>query len=49
MKLYRKNLKIYFLRFIRGDKKFSNSAALIRQMNKDVISAKKGLKAKLVV
>ena len=47
--LYRKNLKIYFLRFIRGDKKFSNSAALIRQMNKDVISAKKGLKAKLVV
>ena len=47
--LYKKNLKIYFLRFIRGDKKFSNSAALIRQMNKDVISAKKGLKAKLVV
>ena len=47
--LYRKNLRIYFLKFIRGDQKFSNSAALIRQMNKDVISAKKGLKTKLVV
>jgi len=47
--LYRKKLRIYFVKFIRGDRKFSNSARLIRQMNKDVISAKKGLKAKLVV
>ena len=47
--LYRKRLRIYFLKFIRGDREFSNSARLIRQMNKDVISAKKGLKAKLVV
>jgi len=47
--LYRKRLRIYFLKFIRGDREFSNSAKLIRQMNKDVISAKKGLKAMLVV
>ncbi len=39
--LYKKKLKIYFLKFIRRDRKFSNSAALIKQMNKDVISAKK--------
>ena len=47
--LYRKRLRIYFLKFIRGDREFSNSAKLIMQMNKDVISAKKGLKAMLVV
>ena len=47
--LYRKRLRIFFLKFIRGDREFSNSARLIRQMNKDVISSKKGLKAKLVV
>ena len=39
--LYKKKLKVYFLKFIRRDRKFSNSAALIKQMNKDVISAKK--------
>ncbi len=44
---YKKKLKVYFLKFIREDKKFSNSAALVRQMNKDVILAKKSLKAKL--
>ena len=47
--LYRKKIKVYFLKFIREDRKFSNSATLIRQMNKDVISAKKGLKTKLVI
>ena len=47
--LYRKRLRIYFLKFIRSDKKFNNSTQLIRQMNKDVIFAKKGLKAKLVL
>jgi len=47
--LYKKKIKIYFIKFIRGDKEFKNSAGLIRQMNKDVILAKKGLKAKLVV
>ena len=47
--LYRKRLRIFFLKFIRRDREFSNSAGLIRQMNKDVILAKKGLKAKLVV
>ena len=39
--LYKKKLKVYFLKFIRSDKKFRNSAELIRQMNKDVILAKK--------
>ena len=33
---------------MRKDIKFNNSAQLIRQMNKDVISAKKGLKTKLL-
>jgi len=47
--LYKKNLKVYFLKFLRSDKKFKNSEQLIRQMNKDVIFAKKGLKTKLVL
>ena len=47
--LYRKKLRVYFLKYIRRDRKFSNSAGLIRQMNKDVIFAKKGLKAKIVL
>ena len=47
--LYKKKLRVYFLKFIRPDKKFSNSAGLINQMNKDVILVKKGLKAKLVL
>ena len=47
--LYKKKLRIYFLKFLRGDKKFVNSIQLIRQMNKDVIFAKKGLKAKLIL
>ena len=47
--LYKKKLKVYFLEFIRRDRKFTNSKALIKQMNKDVILAKKSLKAKLVV
>ena len=47
--LYKKKLRIYFLKFIRNDKKFKNSAQLIKQMNKDVIFAKKGLKTKIVV
>ena len=46
--LYKKKIKVYFLKFLRGDKKYNNSAQLIKQMNKDVISAKKGLKTKLV-
>ena len=41
--LYKKELKVYFLKFIRGDRKFKNSAELVRQMNKDVISAKKAV------
>jgi riboflavin kinase/FMN adenylyltransferase len=47
--LYKKKLRVYFLKFLRGDKKFSNSAQLIAQMNKDVIFAKKGLQTKLVL
>ena len=47
--LYKKKLRVYFTKFIRRDKKFKNSAKLIEQMNKDVIFAKKGLKAKIVL
>jgi len=47
--LYKKKLRVYFLKFLRGDRKFKNPAQLIKQMNKDVIFAKKGLKAKLVI
>ena len=39
--LYKKKLRIYFLKFIRRDRKFSSSSALVGQMNKDVILAKK--------
>ena len=47
--LYKKKLRIYFQKFIRRDRKFRNSVGLIRQMNKDVIVAKKGLKTRLVL
>ena len=47
--LYQKKIRVYFLKFIRGDRKFSNQNELIKQMNKDVILAKKGLKGKLVI
>ena len=47
--LYKKKLRVYFLKFLRRDQKFKNPAQLIRQMNKDVILAKKGLKTKLVL
>jgi len=47
--LYKKKLRVYFLKFIRGEQKFENSSSLIRQMNKDVIFAKKSLKAKLAL
>ena len=46
--LYKKKIKVYFLKFLRGDRKYSSAAQLIKQMNKDVISAKKGLKTKLI-
>ena len=42
-------MKVYFLKFLRGDKKFKSSKELINQMNKDVISAKKSLKTKLIL
>ena len=47
--LYRKRLRIYFLKFIRGEQKFKNSTNLTRRINKDVIFAKKSLKTKLVL
>jgi riboflavin kinase/FMN adenylyltransferase len=47
--LYKKKLRVYFLKFLRKDQKFNSSERLIRQMNKDVIFAKKGLKTKLVL
>jgi len=47
--LYKKKLRVYFLKFLRRDRKFKSSKELIKQMNKDVIFAKKGLKTKLVL
>tara|TARA_Y100000590_G_scaffold170683_1_gene195298 strand:- start:2015 stop:2953 length:939 start_codon:yes stop_codon:yes gene_type:complete len=47
--LYKKKLRVYFLKYLRRDKKFKNSAKLIDQMNKDLILVKKGLKTKLVL
>jgi len=47
--LYKKTLRVYFLKFLREDRKFKSSEELIRQMNKDVILAKKGLKTKLTL
>ena len=47
--LYKKKLRVYYVKFIRPDKKFKNSSRLIRQMNKDVILAKKGLKGKQLI
>ena len=47
--LYKKNLRVYFLKFIRKDRKFKTAKRLVDQMNKDVISAKKGLNTKLVL
>ena len=46
--LYKKRLRVYFLKFIRGEKKFENSISLMKQMNKDVIFVKKHLKKQLV-
>ena len=47
--LYKKKLRVYFLKFLRGDRKFKSPEELIRQMNKDVLLAKKGLKTKLTL
>jgi len=47
--LYKKKLRVYFVKFIREDKKFKNSSELVVQMNKDVILAKKGLKGKMTI
>ena len=47
--LYKKKLRVYFLKFLREDRKFKNASQLIKQMNKDVIFAKKSLKEKLVL
>ena len=47
--LYKKKLRVFFLKFIRRDETFDNSSKLIIQMNKDVIIAKKSLKTKIVV
>ena len=47
--LYKKKLRVYFVKFIRNDKKFRDSAELIFQMKKDVSIAKKNLKKRLVL
>ena len=47
--LYKRRLRVYFLKFIRRDQKFRNLSSLTRQMDKDVIVAKKRLKSKLAL
>ncbi len=47
--LYKKSLRVYFLKFIRADRRFKSPERLVRQMNKDVILAKKSLKTKLIL
>ena len=47
--LYKKKLRVYFLKYIRRDKKFRNLSSLAKQMNKDVIIAQKRLKTKLAL
>mgnify|MGYP001307111579 CR=1 FL=1 len=47
--LYKKKIRVFFLKFLRKDQKFRYSKELIEQMNKDVILAKKGLKKKLIL
>ena len=47
--LYKKKLRVYFSKFIRGEEKFKNSLSLTKQMKKDVIFAKKHLKTKLAL
>ena len=49
LNLYKKKLRVYFIKRIRSDKKFKNSLRLVKQMNKDVILIKKGLKGKMVI
>ena len=39
--LYNKNLSVEFLKFIRGEKKFKGISELKKQINKDIIEAKK--------
>ena len=47
--LYKKRLRVYFLKFIRTDKSFSSPERLVKQMNKDVILAKKNSNIKLIL
>ena len=47
--LYKKKLRVYFVKFIRIDKKFKSSSELVKQMNKDVILAKKCLKGNILI
>ena len=47
--MYKKELKVYFIKFIRGEQKFKNRSSLIKQMNKDVIIARKSLRANLIL
>jgi len=47
--LYKKTLNVYFLNFIRRDKKFKNKISLITQMKKDLLKAKFDLKKKIIL
>ena len=47
--MYKKELKVYFIKFIRGEQKFKNRSSLIKQMNKDVIIARESLRINLIL
>ena len=47
--LYKKRLRVYFVKFIRREQKFENLSNLTRQMTKDVTNAQKRLKTKLAL
>ena len=43
-KIYNKKLKVDFISFIRGEKKFENIDQLKKQIDKDILVGKKELK-----
>ena len=47
MNIYNKKLKVEFISFIRGEKKFKNIDQLKKQIDKDILVSKKELNKKL--
>ena len=45
--IYFRKLKVDFIRFIRGERKFKNINALKKQIDKDILVSKKELNKKL--